>query len=36
MQLSGLYLGTSAATLAIERSLMTKEHTVYRTPIHMS
>ena len=35
MQLCGLYSGTGAATLAIERSSMTKEHSVCRTPIHL-
>ena len=36
MQLLGLYFGTGAATLAIERSSMTKQHSVCRTPIHVS
>ena len=31
MQLCGLYFGTGAATLAIERPSMTKEHSVCRT-----
>ena len=35
MQLCGLYSGTGAATLAIERSSVTKEHSVCRTPIHL-
>ena len=35
MQLCGLYSGTGAATLAIERSSVTKEHSVCRTTIHL-
>ena len=33
--LFGLYYGKGAATLAISRSYMTKEHSVCRTPIHL-
>ena len=36
MQLCGLYFGMGAATLAIERSSMTKEHSVCRTPVNLS
>ena len=32
----GLYSGTGAATLAIERSSMTKEHSVCRTLNHVN
>ena len=35
MQPFGLYFGMGAATLAIERSSMTKEHSVCRTQVHL-
>ena len=34
-QLCGLYFGMGAATLAIERSSMTKEQSVCRTQVHL-